>query len=235
MKRRRTIVVLSVIAAVVAAAAAGWATRTLLAGMSATDKAMAELRDQPLVGLVLADNPAVEARLRSAVEEDQRQPQPGQPRAFLVIVDIRKTIVGPILSAADDAAALTVMKARAELVAHLQKSDLVACRQFAGNGIHDINKLDGEGQRLFRTMLTAMEAAYRNGKANGGKGKPPSDQEFGAMLREAGLTPDDFAKFAQAATLPDSDLCALELKVEEAPARLPEDKRGAYARYVIAH
>jgi hypothetical protein len=233
MNRNTTIVIAALAAGFVAAAAVTWAVKSSTSA-SATDKAMAELRAQPLVGLVLADNPTIEARMRADVEEDQRQPQ-ATPRAFRRVVEIRKTIVGPTLSAADDASAIAVMKARSDLVSHLQKTDLAACRQFAGDGIHDVNKLDSEGQRLFQTMLTAMEAAYRNGKANGGKGNPPSSQEFAAMLRSAGFTEDDFAKFAQAATLSDADLCALELKVENAPDKLPEDKRGAFVRFVIAH
>ena len=157
------------------------------------------------------------------------------PRAFLAISEMRPTIVGPTLSAADDASALAVMKARADLVAYLEKTDLAACRQFSGDGIRDINKLDNEGQTLFRTMLTAMEAAYRSGKANGGKGKSVSNTEFAEMLRTAGFTPDDFAKFSQTATLKDDELCKLEFRIDDAPSKLPDDKRGAFARFVIAH
>jgi hypothetical protein len=234
MKRNSTIVLGLLAAVVIAAVLTAWAVREF-AGGSETDRAMAAMRAQPLVGLVLADNPAMEAELRSAVEEDQRHPQAGPSRAFLVIGRFRKTIIGPTVSAADDATALAVMKARAELVVYLQKSDLVACRQFAGEGIHDISKLDSEGQRLFRATLAAMEAAYRNGKANGGKGTPPSNQEFAGLLQSAGFTADDFAKLSQVATLKDADYCALELRVDDAPSTLPDDKRGAFARFVIAH
>jgi hypothetical protein len=234
MNRNWTIVLAVLVGGAVAAALAAWAVREL-GGDSATDQAMAALRAQPLMGLVMADNPAIEARLRATVEEDLRQPQTGPSRSFLAITEIRRTVVGPTLAAADDAAALTVMTARTDLVGYLQKTDLAACRQFANEGIHDINKLDGEGQRRFRAMLTAMEAAYRNGKANGGKSKAPSNEEFAAMLKSAGFTPDDFAKFTQTATLPDAELCTLEFRIDDAPSKLPEDKRGAFARFVIAH
>ena len=233
MKRSTTIAIAVLAAGIVAAAIAAWAVRSFT-GNSATDQTMAQLRAQPLVGVVLADNPAIEARLRADVEEDQRNPQ-ATPRAFLTISEMRRTIVGPTLAAADDASALAVMKARADLVAHLEKTDLAACRQFSADGIRDVNKLDDEGQKLFRIMLTAMEAAYRNGKANGGKGKPASNEEFAAMLRSAGFTDDDFAKFSQAATLKDDELCKLELQIDDAPGKLPEDKRGTFARFVIAH
>ncbi len=233
MTRNTTIVIAVLAAGIAAAVVAAWAVKSFTGG-SAADKAMAGLRAQPLVGLVLADNPAIEAKVRAAVEQDQREPQT-PPRAFLAIGEIRRTIVGPTVAAADDATALDVMKARADLVGYLEKNDLPACRQFAGDGIRDINKLDSEGQRLFRVMLTAMEAAYRSGKANGAKGKPPSTEEFAAMLQNAGFTPDDFAKFSQTATLTDADFCRLELRIDEAPGKLPGDKRAAFARFVISH
>lgn len=233
MNRNTTIVIAVLTGGIIAAVAAAWAVKSFT-GETATDRAMAQLRAQPLVGVVLADNPAIEARVRAAVEQDQRDPQT-TPRAFLAISEIRRTIVGPTLSAADDASALAVMKARTDLVDHLEKTDLAACRQFSGDGIRDVNKLDGEGQKLFRAMLTAMEAAYRSGKANGGKGKPATSQEFAAMLQSAGFTPDDFAKFSRIATLKDDELCALELRIDDAPGKLPEDKRGPFARFVIAH
>jgi hypothetical protein len=233
MNRNTTIVTAVLAAGIAAAVVAAWAVKSFTGG-SATDETMAALRAQPLVGLVLADNPAIEAHVRTAVEQDQRDPQ-ATPRAFLAISEIRRTVVGPTVAAADDATALAVMKARSDLVGHLEKADLAACRQFAGDGIRDVNTLDGEGQRLFRAMLTAMEAAYRSGKANGGKGTTPSAEEFTAMLRSAGFSPDDFAKFSQTATLKDADLCQLELRIDEAPDKLPDDKRGPFARFVIAH
>jgi hypothetical protein len=55
------------------------------------------------------------------------------------------------------------------------------------------------------------------------------------MLQAAGFTPDDFAKFSRTATLKDDELCALEFRIDDAPSRLREDKRGAFARFVIAH
>lgn len=234
MNRNTTIIIAVLAAGIVAAVAAAWAVKSFTGG-SATDQAMAQVRAQPLMGQVLTDNPAVEAKLRRAVEEDQRDPQAGPPRAFVTVADIRRTIIGPTVAAADDAALLAVMKARAALVSYLQKNDLAACRQFAGEGIQDINKLDAEGQRLFRAVLAAMETAYRNGKANGGRGAPPSQQEFVALLQSAGITQDDLAKFGQPATLKDADFCALELRIDAAPGKLPDDKRAAFARFVIAH
>jgi hypothetical protein len=233
MKRNSTIV-LVLVACVVAVALAVWAVKSFT-GSADTEQAMATYRAQPLVGQVLADNPAIAAELRGAIEEDQRHPQTGQSRVFDTIAKLRKTVIAPTVAAADDATALAVMKARVALVSYLQKHDIVACRQFAAAGIQDITRLDDEGQQLFRATLTAMEAAYRNGKANGGKGSLPSAEEFRAILQTAGFTDDDFARLRDAATLKDADFCTLELRIDEAPDKLPDDKRGPFARFVIAH
>jgi hypothetical protein len=232
--KRNSIIALVLVAGAVAVALAVWAVKYFTADAD-TERAMATYRAQPLVGLVLADNPAVEAELRGAIEQDQSHPQPGRSRVFDTIAKLRQTVIAPTVAAADTASALAVMKARVALVGYLQKHDLVACRQFAAAGIQDISKLDDEGQRLFRATLAAMEAAYRNGKANGGKGPLPSAEEFRAMLQTAGFTDDDFAKLRDAATLKDADLCALELRIDEAPDKLADDKRGPFARFVIAH
>jgi hypothetical protein len=233
MKRNSTIA-LVLVAGVVVVALAAWATK-FFTGNASTEQAMATYRAQPLVGLVLADNPAIAAELRGAIEKDQHDPQPGQSRVFDTIAKLRQTVIAPTVSAADDASALAVMKARIALVSYLQKHDIVACRQFASAGIQDIGKLDDEGQQLFRATLSAMEAAYRNGKANGGKGSPPTAEEFRTMLQAAGFTDGDFAKLRDAAKLTDADFCALELRIDEAPDKLPDDKRGPFARFVIAH
>jgi hypothetical protein len=233
MKRNSTIA-LVLVAGVIAVALVVWAVR-FFTGDAGTEQAIATYRAQPLVGQVLADNPAIAAELRSAIEEDQRHPQTGQSRVFDTIAKLRKTIIAPTVAAADDATALAVMKARVALVSYLQKHDIVACRQFAAAGIQDITRLDEEGQQLFRATLTAMEAAYRNGKANGGKGSLPSAEEFHAMLETAGFTDDDFTRLRDSATLKDADFCALELRIDEAPDKLPDDKRGPFARFVIAH
>ena len=231
--QRRLTVLIGVVVGVGVAVVAGWAVREFMGG-SQIDQAMAGFRKQPLMNQVLADHPDVEARVRSALEEDLRDRLAGQPRAFQAVVEIRKTIIGPTFAAADDTSALAVLKARADLARHLQKTDPEACRQFSGDGIRNLSKLDPEGQQLFRDMLTAGEAAYRSGKENGGKGKPMDAPAFVSLLQGVGFTNDDLAKFGQT-TASDADVCALEVRVEEAPDKLPEDKRGAYARFVIAH
>lgn len=232
--RNRQIVLIGAALAAVAVAIAGWwfVTRT-----SATDSAMAELRNLPLVGLVMTDVPGAEARLRASIEEELRKPtQQGPTRTLLVIGELRKNYIGPALAAADDASADAVMAARVELVRHLQQADLPACREFASTGIQHADRLDAQGQRLVRNVLSTMEAAYRNGRTTGAQSRPTvSDQEFVAMLSDAGFTEADFQKLGDALKLSDAELCALQLRIDTAPARLPADKRGAFARYMLTH
>jgi hypothetical protein len=220
--------------AIMAAAVTGWFAFT---SMSGTDRALASMRELPLVGLVMSDVPGVEARLRAAIEEEQRNPtRQGPARPFVVIGELRRTFIGPALGAADDASVVAVMGARAELVRHLQQVDLAACREFSGTGIQRVDKLDSEGKRLFRDVLSAMEAAYRSGRAAGSQPRPvANEQDFDAMLVETGFTPSDFQKLGAALTLPDADLCAFELRIDSAPAKLAESKRGPFARYVLTH
>ena len=232
--RNRWIALTGAAVAAIAVATFGW---RLVTRTSDTDRAMAELRNLPLVGLVMVDVPGFEARLRTAIEDEQRSPtQQGPPRAVLVVSDMRKNYIGPALTAADEASADAVMTARAELVRHLQQANLPACREFSSTGIQRADKLDNESQRLVRNVLSAMEAAYRNGRTSGSKPRPvANDQEFVAMLSEAGFTEADFQKIGDNLKLSDAELCALQLRIDTAPAKLAADKRGAFVRYLLAH
>ncbi len=227
---------LVVAAGVVIAGGMVWGTQQLLKRADPVERALAQTKALPLVGLVMADHPDVEAKLRETIREDQKHPIPGQSRAFAAITEIRKNYVAPALRAADDASATTVLAKRVELARHLQQVNVAVCREFANEGIRDVNGLDTESQRLFREMLQAMEAAYRSGKSAGNVTRPvPTQQEFGAMMREGGFTQADFDKLGQAASLSDSDICKLETRIDDTPTQLAEDKRGPFARFVLAH
>src|SRR5438067_86124 len=69
--------------------------------------------------------------------------------------------------ASDDTSALAAVAARAALAGYLQKASPPACREFAAGGIQRPDRLDSEGQRLFRDVLQALETAYRSGRASG--------------------------------------------------------------------
>ena len=201
---------------------------------SPTGEAMAELRDMPLVGLAISDHPEVEPRLRKAIEEEDANPtMDGTTRPLLVVSELRRELLAPALRGADDASAVTAMAARVALVSYLQKADPPACREFSMGGIAHVDRLNAEGQRLFRDLLTAMEAAYRSGR----KATPPrmlSRPEMGGLLQQAGFTKPDFDKLNNFSSLSNDVSCEIELKIDSVPPKLPPESRGAFARFIIA-
>ena len=195
-----------------------WGIWLLIQSFSATERTLGELRTLPLVGLLVDDVPGAEDRLRKAIEDEQRQPTTeGPSRPLLVITDLRREHIAPAVRAADDASVTAVMAARTELVRHLLRANPAACREFSMGGIQRVDLLDAEGQRLFRAVLTALEKAYRSGRAH--KGAPPavaSRLQINDLLSEAGFAKPDFDKLAAFATLSNEVSCEIELKVNEA-------------------
>jgi hypothetical protein len=201
---------------------------------SQTETTLAEMRALPLVGAMIADNPDAEARLKAAIQEEINNPSAdGTTRPLALIADLRRQYILPALKASDDASAMAAVAARAALAAHLQKASPPACREFAAGGIQRPDRLDGEGQRLFRNVLQALETAYRNGRANGKPLPMPSRAEILDLLRDAGFQKVDFDRLNAFASLSNEVACEIELKVDQVPPKLPADKRGAFARFVL--
>jgi hypothetical protein len=196
--------------------------------------ALAELRALPLVGAVMADNPEAEARLKAAIQEELANPtQGGTTRPLALIADLRRQYILPALRRADDASVIAAVAARAALASYLQKANPPACRDFAAGGIQQPDRLDSEGQRLFRSVLQALETAYRNGRTSGKAIPMASRAEILDMLREAGFEKIDFDRLNAFATLSNDIACEIELKVDQVPPKLPADKRGPFARFVL--
>jgi len=208
----------------------------LVQRFSPTEKALGELRAMPLVGLMMSDVPEAEKRLRAAIEQEARRPSGGGPTLPLQVVgELRREFIAPALRAADNRTAVNAMAARAKLVAHLQKTNPQACREFSLGGIQNVDRLDAEGQKLFRDVLSAIEAAYRSGRA-GGKPLPvPAANEVGDWLREAGFQKSDFDKLNSFATLSNDVSCEMELKVNQAPSKMPAARQGPFSRFVLAN
>jgi hypothetical protein len=212
-------------------AAGGW---YYFGTSSPAANALAELRSLPLVGVMMADNPAADARMKAAIQEELANPtQGGTTRPRALIAELRRQYVLPALRAADDASAVAAVAARAALASYLQKANPPACREFATGGIQQPDRLDSEGQRLFRNVLQALETAYRNGRASGKPMPTASRAEILDMLREAGFQKIDFDRLNTFATLSNDIACEVELKVDQVPPELPADKRGAFARFVL--
>lgn len=204
------------------------------------DNAMAEARTLPLVGLVLADVPDAEPRLRASLKEVLRNPTTtGAPRPLVLMSELRATHIVPALKAADTTDAESVLAARIALMRHLRDANVQACRELALIGIQHADRLDPQAQQLMRNMLAAMEKAYRSGRTvlKSGAGAPPpvpNDTEAQALLAEAGLTPADFEKLQNLAKLSAEEACDLGIRLNGTPSRLPPDKAGGLARYLAA-
>lgn len=204
------------------------------------DNAMVEARTLPLVGLVLADVPDAEARLRAALKEEMRHPTTqGAPRPLVLMSQLRATHIVPALKAADAADAEGVLAARIALMRHLRGTSVAACRELALIGIQHADRLDPQGQQLMRDMLAAMEKAYRSGRTatkSGTAVQPPvpNDTEARALLVQAGLTPADFEKLQNLAKLSGEEACEMGIRLNGMPSKLPPDKAGGLARYLAA-
>lgn len=240
--QRTRSVLIGVVAAAVAAAIALYGSRFLSGTDDAAraDQALAEARALPLVGFVLDDVPGAEARLRTALQEEIRNPTTqGPQRPLAVMSDLRASHIVPALKASDAADAMAVLAARNALMRYLRGVDLATCRELALTGIQRGDKLDAAGQKLLRDMLTAMEKAYRSGRAaivaSSAASRPvPPDAEIRTLLTEAGLTDTDFDKLQRLARLSNEEACDLAIKLNEAPGKLSADKSGPLARYLAA-
>ena len=233
---------IGMVVAGVAAAAAMYGFKAVHDGGSddalAVDQAMTSARALPMVGVVLDDVPGAQDRLRDALREELRQPTTqGPSRPLKLMSELRTTHIVPALKAADEASAAAAIDARAALLKALQDSDLVVCKEFAVTGIQRSDKLDATGQKLMSDLLAALEKAYRSGRAAKAAGTPApavaTDGEVRALLAEAGFQPADFEKLGRLARLPNGEACDLALKVNDAPQKVPADRRGALMRYLL--
>jgi hypothetical protein len=211
----------------------GWA---LIRGKSPVDSTLDDMRRMPLIGLAMADNPDVEGRMRKAIEEEIRSPTlGGLSQPYAVVADLRRLHIVPALRAADDAAAVAAVAARADLVRHLRRIDTAACRSFSVGTLQRAHSLDPEGRRLFGLWQQAVEAAYRSGKAAGGQRPLPTRPEVVELLKQAGFRKVDFDRLNAFRHLSNEVSCDIELMVDSAPLSLPADKRGPFARYVLTN
>ncbi len=226
------------VAGAVAAAGAVYGLQALTGDdTQMVDNAMTEARTLPLVGLVLADVPDAETRLRASLREELRNPTTqGPPRPLVLMSELRAKHIVPALRAAD--AAEGVLAARIALMRHLAGTNVAACRELALIGIQRADRLDAQGQKLMRDMLTAMEKAYRTGRAalSSGAAQPPvpNDTEARTLLVEAGLASSDFEKLQNLAKLSNEEACELGIRLNGAPGKLPPDRAGGLARYLAA-
>jgi hypothetical protein len=201
------------------------------------DRALADLRQAPLVRLVLTDVPDAEAKIRAAMEEDRREPvTSGTTRAFAVMNALRQVQIVPALRAADDATARGAVAARLAMLAHLKATNVPLCRQFALVGLQRVDLLDTKGQELFRDTLAALETAYKSGRDAKLVSKPfLTDNDARFLMADAGLTAVDFGKLSTLAEQPEGEACDYANRLNAMPDKVAADKAGPLARYLLTN
>ena len=203
-------------------------------GGSQLERVFDQVRHMPLVGVVLAENPGLEAQVRQAIKDEIANPtRSGPSRVFLLGAHLRQQYIVPALRDSDDAPALDSVKNMEALVLHLQASDVAACREFGAVGLTRPDKLDPEGAAIFKHALAAQEDAYRSGKAAAQKRDAPDNQQIKGLLAEAGYQQDDFQHLANYRDLSASEACAAMVKIYAAPAVLPPERGAIVARYLL--
>jgi hypothetical protein len=225
----------------VAAAAATYGLKAVQGGgedQAAVDEALASVHALPMVGVVLDDVPGAQDRLREALREEMRQPTTqGPTRPAKLMSELRVAYIVPTLKATDEASAAAAIDARTALLKTLKNTDLVVCKEFAVTGIQRSDKLDVTSQKLMSDLLAALEKAYRSGRAAKAAGTPAppvaSDTEARTLLTEAGFQQADFDRLKRLARLPVEEACDMALKFNDAPQKVPADKRGALMRYLL--
>jgi hypothetical protein len=206
---------------------------------SAVEEALQVVREAPLVGLVLKENAAVEARFRQAIEAELKSPTKiGPQQTFVVGGEVRRDFIVPALRNADDASALGAISALHAFVKYLQGTNVVLCKEFGLVGIQQPNRLDANAGALFRRARAMQEAAYLNGRARAAAAAA-QPQQIGAqdvmrLLADAGYTTADFDTLAALAKSSDADGCAVTVKLYAAPALLPPQSGGNLARYLLS-
>jgi hypothetical protein len=190
-------------------------------------------RNLPLVGLVLSEYPALDARYRAAIEEDLKNPVKGGLTASNRFgAEIRQQYVVPALRNADDASALSAVAGLHKLMLHLQAVNPTRCRDFGLEGLPHPSQLDAEGLALFKRALALQEDAYRTGKTAPSRTALP-DQEAVKLLAEAGFTRADVEQLARLDKLAVAEGCAVIVKFYSTSARIPTERGGPLARWLL--
>jgi hypothetical protein len=189
-------------------------------------------KEMPLVGLVIAENPALEARLRGVIADELKNPGQVPSPGSRFGVEVRQRYIIPTLLATDDDSALKAAGGMETLAKYLQTKDPALCRELGLSGLQNANKLDADGKILLKQALALQEQAYRNGKAGSPKAALKSE-EIGRVLGEAGYTAKDLEQLSTFGQLSTVDGCAATVKLYGAPRALPPARGGTLARWLL--
>ena len=226
-------ITLAVLLAAAVAALVGFGAQYLRAPADAEiERSVQAVKDMPLVGLVVGENPALEEKLRAAIVEEMKNPGQVPSPAAKFGQETRQRYIVPSLLASDDETALKAVDGMQVLARHLQGKDVGLCREFGMVGLGNADKLDGDGKILLKQALALQEAAYRNGK-----GKPARPalkaEEVGGYLSEAGYSEKDLAQLNAFAKLPPAEGCAATVRLYAAARTLAPARGGNLARWLL--
>jgi hypothetical protein len=232
--RSRKIVqtILIVVGAAVVAAAIGFGAQYLRAPSSAdVERGVEAAKEMPLVGLVIAENPDLEEKLRAVIVDELKNPGQVPSPGSRFGVEVRQRYI-PTLLAADDGSALNAAGGMEALAKYLQTKDLTLCRELGLVGLQNANKLDADGKILLKQALALQEQAYRNGKGGSPKAALKTE-EIGRVLGEAGYTGKDLEQLSSFGQLSTAEGCAATVKLYGAPRALPTARGGTLARWLL--
>ncbi|HTE80110.1 MAG TPA: hypothetical protein VK634_05390 [Reyranella sp.] len=225
--------ILIVLAAAVVAAVIGFGANYLRAPSSAdVERGVEAAKEMPLVGLVIAENPALEEKLRAVIADELKNPGQVPSPGSRFGVEVRQRYIIPTLLAADDDSALKATGGMEVLAKYLQTKDPALCRELGLAGLQNANKLDADGKVLLKQALALQEQAYRNGKAGSPK-TPLKTEEIGRVLGEAGYTDKDLEQLSTFEKLSTVDGCAATVKLYGAPRALPTARGGTLSRWLL--
>jgi hypothetical protein len=232
----QTSVVLIVVVVTAAAGSVGGNYLRKVTGSPTTkdiDRNIQATKELPLLGLVMAEYPEIEGRVRAAIEADLKSPNTSGPKATNMLgAELREQYVLPVLRNADNTSALSAVAALQQLLQHLQRSDVALCQEMGVRGLQNPSALDTEGRRLFKQALSFQEAAYRSGKTPRSS-KPLQDDEVAPLLEKAGYTNSDIEQLSKLDTLAPSEACMASVKLYSAPGRLPATLGGPLAKWLL--
>ncbi|WP_439500113.1 hypothetical protein [Bosea sp. (in: a-proteobacteria)] len=174
---------------------------------------MARFRATPLVGALLRDNPSASAALKEALTQDIDGKTTDKSRAK--VAELRKTLVGPAIMAAQDEKVIAIWKAQHALMTHLETANAKLCREFFETGIRDVNALDRSGKDLFNAVLQQLEAGYLDGKGRPGVAPVLDTQYWAKLFGAVGFTKPELDLLANTKNGSDREVCDVGLKLHD--------------------
>ncbi len=198
------------------------------------ERAMAAVRQSPVIEAVLVDHPELEATLRAAVEAGlHARGNDEVPEISRWVAEVWPQYVVPALGNADDGSLQKLAGRLREFLVYLEAHDPSPCHQLSPTSIPRFDKLDGTARSLGEHALAAYGEAYRSGRLLTPLRPRASSSEATRIIVEGGMTEPELARIERLDRQPDAERCALFGKVFGVLERLPPDRGGSVMRNVL--